>query len=216
MTSQTDDKPFYLADAREKDRAYRHFAPFIKYFKNCRSGLEIASGQGFFLNQVKEAGGTVEGVEIAPELCEQIRQRGLTVHQQDFFEFLEGSPDNHFDGCMAAHIVEHFMPPDVARLLTLLHRTMKPRAQLVIITPNIANLRKAAGDFWRDPTHIRPYPVQSLEKLFKMTGWKVIESGYHYSDRKPSGLRKIKYAARNALFGRFWVGEAVYAIAEKE
>jgi len=157
----------------------------------------------------------VTGVEIDPELCAQMQRRGLAVHQQDFFEFLEASPDAYFDGCMAAHIVEHFMPSDVIRLLTLLHRTMSDGAPLVIVTPNIANLRKAAGDFWRDPTHVRPYPFQALEKLFKMTGWQLIDAGEH-SDRSPSISLKMRYLMRNALFGKYWVGEAVFAVAEKK
>jgi SAM-dependent methyltransferase len=210
MNNQTDDQPFYVADARD----HRNFKPFVKYFKNCRNALEIAAGQGFFLDQVKKAGGVMAGVEIDPELCAQIKQRGLTVHQQNFFDFLESSPADHFDGCMAAHIIEHLTPPDATRLLTLLHRSMKAGAPLVIITPNIANLRKAVGDFWRDPTHVRPYPVQALEKLFKMTGWKLVESGEH-SDRKPPTTLQIRYALRNALFGKYWVGEAVFAVAEK-
>lgn len=210
MSNQTEKQTFYVADTQNQ----RNFDPFVKYFKKCSNGIEIAAGQGFFLDQVKASGGIMAGVEIDPELCTQIRQRGLTVHQQNFFDFLESSPDNHFDGCMAAHIIEHLTPQDATRLLTLLYRVMKAGSPLVILTPNIANLRKAAGDFWRDPTHVRPYPFQALEKLFKMTGWKPVKSGEHF-DRKVSVSLKMRYTLRNALFGKFWVGEAVFAIAEK-
>jgi SAM-dependent methyltransferase len=211
MLNHMESQPFYVADAQQP----RNFEPFVEYFKNCQNGLEIAAGQGFFLDRVKAAGGIMAGVEIDPELCVQIQKRGLTVHQQDFFKFLENSPDCCFDGCMAAHIIEHLTPQDATRLLLLLRRVMKPGSPLVILTPNIANLRKAAGDFWRDPTHVRPYPFQALEKLFKMTGWTPVKSGEH-SDRKLSASLKLRYSLRNALFGKYWVGEAVFAIAVKQ
>jgi hypothetical protein len=71
------------------------------------------------------------------------------------------------------------------------------------------------GDFWRDPTHVRPYPISALSKLLRRTGWEVVESA-EYTDRKPSIGRSITYAVRNALLGRYWVGDDLYVIARRK
>jgi hypothetical protein len=110
--------------------------------------------------------------------------------------------------------VEHFTPTDVERLFKLLHPVLKPGAKMVILTPNIANLRRAVGDFWRDPTHVRPYPVSALSKLLRRSGWEVVDSG-EYTDRKPSLGRSLIYAFRNALFGRYWCGDDLFVIARR-
>ena len=202
----------HIADARDKAIAERYFRPFVARFAGCQSVLEIASGQGFFLDMLREAGIPARGVEADAALCKAARERGLQVEQADFFDYLHKAEP--FDGCMASHIVEHFLPERVEALLGLLHRAAKPGSRLVILTPNIANLRRAVGDFWRDPTHVRPYPVSALSKLLRRQGWQVEES-FEYTDRKPSLYRSIVYGVRNALIGRYWGGDDLCVVARK-
>lgn len=204
----------HVADARDKEVADRYFRPFVSRFSACSRVLEIASGQGFFLDMLREAAIGALGVEADAELCRSARTRGLAVEQANFFEYLKASPESQFDGCMASHIVEHFLPQQVEDLFGLLLRAAKPGSPLVILTPNIANLRRAAGDFWRDPTHVRPYPVSALSKLLRRTGWEVTES-FEYTDRKPSLRRAIVYRLRNLLIGRYWGGDDLCVIARK-
>lgn len=203
----------HVADARDRQVAERYFRPFVSRFAGCRNVLELACGQGFFLDMLKEAAIPAVGVEADTGLCATARARGLDVENADFFEYLK-TFNEKFDACMASHIVEHFLPERVEELLRLIHRALKPGSPLVILTPNIANLRRAVGDFWRDPTHVRPYPVSALEKLLRRTGWQPIES-FEYTDRKPSLRRKIVYAARNLLLGRYWGGDDLCVVARR-
>jgi SAM-dependent methyltransferase len=205
----------HVPDPREYEVAMRYFRPFAKYFRDCRRVLDVASGQGHFLQILKEAGVGAEGVEVDADLCALTRSKGLKVTQGNFFEFLKRAPAESYDGASASHIVEHFLPLQVEELFTLLQRALKPGAPLVVITPNIANMRRAVGDFWRDPTHVRPYPVSALSKLLRRTGWEVVESD-EYTDRKPSLRRSIIYGIRNALLGRYWVGDDLYVIARRK
>lgn len=101
-----------------------------------------------------------------------------------------------------SHIVEHFPPPKVLEPLQLINRVILGSGKLIIITPNIADLRRAVGDFWRDPTHVRPYPIEALDKLLLRSGWKKIASGYH-SDKRFSLQRTILYSIRNMLIGHY-------------
>jgi O-antigen chain-terminating methyltransferase len=203
----------HVADARDRAVAERYFRPYVARFAGCKRVLEIASGQGFFLDMLREAGIGATGVEADQALCEQARSRGLDVTQADFFAFLKNkSPE--FDGVMASHIVEHFLPVQVEELLGLLAGAAKPGSPLVILTPNIANMRRAVGDFWRDPTHVRPYPVSALSKLLRRTGWEVAES-FEYTDRRPSLYRTLVYGVRNLLIGRYWGGDDLCVIARR-
>ncbi len=205
----------HIPDPREYEVAMRYFKPFVQYLRGSQRILDVASGQGHFLQILKEAGLNAEGIEVDSDLCELTRSKGLKVTQGNFFEFLKTVSVGTYDGASASHIVEHFLPVQIEELLALLHNAVKPGAPLVIITPNIANIRRAVGDFWRDPTHVRPYPISALSKLLRRTGWEVVESD-EYTDRKPSIGRSIIYAIRNALLGRYWVGDDLYVIARRK
>lgn len=202
----------HIPDARDRDLARRYFQRFIGRFAGCERVLDIASGRGHLLELFKEAGIGAVGVELDRELFEQAKAKGLDVIQADLFEFLAKSPASSFDGAVASHIVEHFPPQRVEELFRLLCPALKPGSLFLVLTPNIAHVRSAAGDFWRDPTHVRPYPVQALAKLFARTGWKMVEGGEH-AKRAPSLGRTLRYGFRNLLFGRLWVKDDVYAIA---
>lgn len=204
----------HIPDPREREVARRYFTPFLKHFHGCKAVVDIASGQGHFLELLGENGIPGTGVELDVELAQRCREKGLQVIQGNFFEHLKTVAPGTYDAAHVSHIIEHFTPVQVEELFALLHRVLPPGAPLVILTPNIANIRRAVGDFWRDPTHVRPYPISAVSKLLRRTGWEVVESGEH-TDRKPSLLRSLSYALRNALFGRYWVGDDVFVIARR-
>jgi O-antigen chain-terminating methyltransferase len=204
----------HIADQRGKKGAAAYFAPFIKWFGGCSSVLDVASGQGHFLALLKSHGINAEGIEIDSDLCAVSASQGLKVSQGDFFEFLKTRQPGRFDAVMCSHIVEHLTPDRVEKLFSLLHAATAPGSTLVILTPNIANIRRAVGDFWRDPTHVRPYPISALDKLLRRTNWLVIDAGEH-TDRKPSSYRSFLYGVRNALLGRYWVGDDVFVVARR-
>lgn len=203
----------YIADSRDEKIAKTYFEPFIKMFLSKKRVLELASGQGFFLKMLKDVGIEPLGVEIDGSLCRDAKSQGLNIVQANLIDYLKETKDK-FDGCFASHIVEHFSPLDVQDLFRLAHEVIEHRGILIIVTPNIANLRRAVGDFWRDPTHVRPYPISALKKLLEQSGWRVIKSGYH-TDRPFSLRRTITYCIRNLLIGDYWTGDDLYVVAER-
>jgi hypothetical protein len=148
-------------------------------------------------------------------LCERSRAKGLQVINESFFDYFKRVPPGTYDAAHVSHIVEHFLPVQVEELFRLLRPAVKPGAPMVILTPNIANMRRAVGDFWRDPTHVRPYPVSALSKLLRRSGWEIVESG-EYTDRRPSLGRALIYGLRNLLLGRYWCGDDLYVIARRK
>ena len=204
----------HIPDPREREAARRYFKPFIENFHGCKCVLDVASGQGHFLELLKEAGINGSGVELDKELCELTRNKELQVVNESFFDYLKKTPPGAFDGANVSHIVEHFTPTQVEELFKLLYNALKLGSPLVVITPNIANIRRAVGDFWRDPTHVRPYPISALSKLLRRSGWEVVKSG-EYTDRKPSLSRALIYGIRNALLGRYWCGDDLFVVARR-
>ena len=204
----------HIPDKRRLEVAEAYFRPFMKVFNGCSSVVDLGSGQGYFLEMLRDAGIPATGVELEPDLCRSARQRRLSVINEDVFEFLRNADPEAYDGCLASHIVEHCPPSRVKEMFSLVYELLKPGSPLVVITPNIANIRRAVGDFWRDPSHVRPYPISALSKLLGPGCWDVMESGEH-SDRPPSLRRKIVYAVRNVLIGRYWAGDDVYIIVRK-
>jgi len=206
-------RAMHIPDRRDEKIAKRYFDPFIEMFVGKKKVLELASGQGFFLKMLKDAGIESLGVEVDSSLCHNAKSLGLNVVRANLFDYLKATKDK-FDGCFASHIVEHFLPSDVQELFRLVHEVIEPGGILIIVTPNIANLRRAVGDFWRDPTHVRPYPISALNKLLEQTGWSVIKSGYH-TDRPFSLRRTMVYYIRNLLIGHYWTGDDLYVVAER-
>ncbi len=203
-----------IADTRNQEIAQRYFKPFIEYFRNCQSVMEVASGKGCFLELLRDAKIKGTGIELDAALCQASRDKGLNVIEANFFEHLQQAAPGQFDGAFASHIVEHFAPAQVEQLFSLLAKVAKPGAILIVVTPNIANLRRAVGDFWRDPSHVRPYPIQALEKLLARNGWTMVEAK-EYTDRAPSMKRSLLYGIRNLFLGRYWVGDDLYVVARR-
>ena len=89
--------------------------------------MDIACGQGFILQMLKEA--DIEGVGIGfdDQLVAEARSAGLNVSQADMFQYLQPTKER-FNGGIAWHIVEHFVPPRVLKLLQLINRVILGRS----------------------------------------------------------------------------------------
>ncbi len=207
-------RTMHIPDQRKETSVRTNFAPFVRTFAAKSRVLDVACGQGFILQMLKEADIEGVGIEFDYQLVMEARSAGLNVSQAEMFQYLH-STEEMFNGCIASHIVEHFTPPKVLELLQLMSRVVHEGGKLIIITPNIADLRRAVGDFWRDPTHVRPYPIEALDKLLTRSGWKKIASRYH-SDKRFSLPRTIVHSIRNMLIGHYWRGEDLYVVARKE
>ena len=60
--------------------------PFT-YFNGIKKGkfLELGSGSGDMLNQFKQLGFDVEGLDLDPKAVQNAKQKGLKVYQGDIF-----------------------------------------------------------------------------------------------------------------------------------
>ena len=107
------------------------------------------------------------GVDVVADL-EQCRSKPLPFGEDSVDEFL------------MSHVIEHVR--DTLGLMQELHRIAKVGALLVARTPY-----GSSDDAWEDPTHVRPYFIQSWG-YFSMPYWWRTDLGYR-ADWQPETLR---------------------------
>lgn len=107
--------------------------------------LDIACGQGFFLNAVEKTGSKIElhGVDFSEVALESARKRvtGAVVKLASAYDL--PYPDQFFDYCVNLGSLEHFDNPEKALQET--HRVLKPNGKAMVIVPNQYYL----GTIWK-------------------------------------------------------------------
>jgi O-antigen chain-terminating methyltransferase len=94
------------------------------------------------------------------------------VVQADIFDYLASISKKKFDGIFLAQVVEHLSPDQIVRLVRLCADKLEPGAVIVIETPN-SNCPEAMGQFYLDPTHVRPVPVDLLRFIMEQADLQV-------------------------------------------
>ena len=68
-----------------------------------------------------------------------------------------------FDLIILSHIVEHLDINIFNNLFILLNKYLEENGSFVIVTPNYKDIRVSNDNFYKDPTHIRPYTENYLK-----------------------------------------------------
>ncbi len=173
----TIESAFYQYMNFDTDEAVNIRAKFLDFFANSDNILELAPGDGAFLEKLQSMGKSVMGVDSDPGMVERACQRNLTVVCDDVFNFLRHS-STKFDGIYASHLVEHLKAEAVVELFSLCRKALTDQGGiLVVVTPNPASLFTQLHEFWRDPTHERFYTLDLLCFLFEHCGYEIIDQG---------------------------------------
>ena len=136
--------------------------------------LDVGCGRGEFLSAAAEAGHQVLGLDHDPEMLAQVG--GLPVHRGDALDFLQSTPDR-YDTITAFHVIEHLAVREAGALVHLASDRLRPGGRLIVATPNPGSLPTIAHEFWRDPTHIRPYDRELVEYLTNGAGLETVAAG---------------------------------------
>jgi len=135
--------------------------------------LDIGCGSGEFLNQMKNFGWEVYGVEINQESTDMGNKQGLNI----FCGELGGAdfPQNYFDVVVLSQTLEHVYSP--GSYLDKIHRLLKEDGLLIIGVPNISCLESHIfGRNWHAlevPRHLHFFTVPSLRRYLEKYGFKV-------------------------------------------
>lgn len=140
------------------------------------SWLDIASGRGTFLEVLERQKIECYGIELDPGLAKESTVRGHSVFHGDALVVLDAMIQRniHFDMVSCLHLIEHMNGDIAERLVANIAKVLTPGGMAIIVTPNAKDFRVMLGSFYRDPTHIRPYPKELLAYLCNKSGLEAI------------------------------------------
>jgi len=157
------------ADVTERQR------PYISWFEGRPKVLDLGCGRGEFVQLLRQAGISHQGVDANPEMVEHCQRKGLDVTRADGIEFLAELSDQSLGGIFCAHMIEHVEPSLVITLVHLCHRKLRSGGVLIVETPNPGCLATFAEAFYKDLKPIRSYHPASITRLFESAGFKGTE-----------------------------------------
>lgn len=129
--------------------------------------LDNGCGRGDFLRAFSELGLDAYGTDIS-SFCDKSIVVDLECDSLPF-------PDNHFDVVFSKSVIEHLANSE--NYMSEMKRVLKPRGILILMVPDWKSQYKI---FFEDPTHIHPYCVKSIERLFKMCDFKDSQAELFY------------------------------------
>lgn len=157
-------------ELRERLRCY------VPLFAGCRAVLDVACGRGAFLDLLREAGIGARGVDLDENVVRDCRARGLEVACGDALGYLRDVEDESFDGIFCCEFVEHLTAPELATLIDLFARKLRPGGILVIETLHPECLQVLSRWFWLDPTHQRLVHPVTLAYLLESRRFREVET----------------------------------------
>ena len=137
--------------------------------------LDIGCGNGAYIDQMRQLGWDVAGIEPDEEAASIAMRSGLDV----FRGSLEDAkfPAEQFDAVTMNHVIEHVAYP--VKLLKECRRVLKPGGRLVVVTPNIKSLGRRLFDdawlHWGPPRHLHLFSPSALRACAEFAGLEVSE-----------------------------------------
>lgn len=136
--------------------------------------LDIGCGDGAFLEALRNAGWTGEGVEMSPVAAAAAKARGLTVHTGTL-ETLS-FPDGRFTTIRFWHVLEHLIDPAAA--LRRIVRWLAPGGELILGVPNAASFSARVfgprWTAWELPRHLYHFTPATIACLLRAQGFSAI------------------------------------------
>jgi SAM-dependent methyltransferase len=130
--------------------------------------LDLGAGRGSLLEVLEREGVAAYGVEQDPALAALASSEGRKMYCGAVDAILQSmiSRNIRFSVVSALHIIEHFSGEEAEELIDLMTSILAPGGLCIVVTPNAKSLPVMLGSFYRDPTHVRPYPEELLEFMF--------------------------------------------------
>ncbi len=167
--------------------------------------LDVGTGTGFFLNEMKENGWKVSGTEKSEEARNFAKNEfGLNnLPSEDLFQL----KDKSYDVITLWHVLEHIHRLD--ENMETFHRLLKEEGKLVIAVPNHSSYdAKHYKQFWAAydvPRHIWHFAPSQMEKLgakhgFELTAINTMPFDSFYVSMLSEKYRKSKLAFLKGIF----------------
>jgi 2-polyprenyl-3-methyl-5-hydroxy-6-metoxy-1,4-benzoquinol methylase len=153
---------------------FKRAAHLLQKFKAKGRLIDVGTGFGFFLSEMKKRGWEVTGVEISQRGLNYARDR-LAVNVYPGPLERAGLPEGHFDVVTAFYVVEHL--PDPITFLKECHRVLKPGGLLLLRYPHttpIKNLLRLLGienRLYDLPAHLSDFSPETIQRLLAKGGF---------------------------------------------
>ncbi len=185
-----------LTENRLKIRAKSIIKKLKKLNRRGKSLLDIGSGYGFFLNEVKKQKLKELGLEPAKNLFNySIENFNTKVINTSFENYFRKNKKTKFDFICLIHVIEHLSNPFL--ILNLLSKHLNKNGVLYIETPNLDshlfNFEKQNFTFLTAPDHIFIFSNKSLELIIKkISDLEIISlTTYSYPEHLLGIIKKI-------------------------
>ena len=182
-----------------------------RYRKNGRL-LDVGTGFGFFVAEIKNKGWEGTGVEISQRALDYARNvLGLTVHSGPLEKV--GFPDNRFDAVTGFYIIEHLPFPKA--LLTECYRILKPGGLLLLRYPHTTPIKNflcflgVRNRLYDLPAHLCDFSPKTVQECLEKVGFEKCQhsiGGYTLPEDLGKRISSI-------LFGSF--AEALFHLSGK-
>lgn len=133
--------------------------------------VDLGCGRGEWLQLLKEAGFSAEGIEMSPVNTALCQEHELKVTTADALLWLGRQPNESLSCISSFHMIEHLPFPQFRTLMEQCWRVLQPGGLLILETPNPENLVTGTTHFYTDPTHLRPIPPGLTEFLAEYAGF---------------------------------------------
>lgn len=144
-----------------------------KYQKKGRL-LDVGTGYGFFLVEMKKKGWDVAGVEISKKAIDYATNvLGLTVHAGPLEQIR--FPSNYFDALTGFYVIEHLPYPLV--FLEECHRILKPGGLLLLRYPhttpikNFLRFLRIRNQLYDLPAHLSDFSPKIIQQCLEKIGF---------------------------------------------
>jgi 2-polyprenyl-3-methyl-5-hydroxy-6-metoxy-1,4-benzoquinol methylase len=152
--------------------------PLERILRHCKGGrlLDVGCGVGNFLNQAREAGFSVEGIETHEEFRQAAKEKYKIKVSTGIFEELDLAT-NHYQVVTMWETLEHIYDPKSA--VRAAFRALSDEGILAISVPNLQNLgflvlREYSAH--RGGEHINFFSPATLARMVTDCGFRVLES----------------------------------------
>ncbi|SHF27912.1 class I SAM-dependent methyltransferase [Flavisolibacter ginsengisoli] len=170
--------------------------------------LDIGAGIGAFLNEMKQKGWDIEGVE--PDYGARQQARNLFAIDLKPTPELNQLPHGSYDAITLWHVLEHVEP--LQDYVAQLKKLLTPNGRIFIAVPNYTSLdADLYGNRWAAydvPRHLYHFTPRSIEVLVEKHGMKIIGRKPMWFDAFYISLLSSKYRTGNTS----WLGAGINGI----
>jgi SAM-dependent methyltransferase len=208
-----EEEPSIEAWQKMMELVFKRAARLLQRFKAKGRLMDVGTGFGFFLCEMKKRGWEAMGVEISQRGLNYARDR-LAVNVYPGPLERAGLPEGHFDAVTAFYVVEHL--PDPITFLKECHRILKLGGLLLLRYPHttpVKDLLRLLGienQLYDLPAHLSDFSPETLQRLLERVGFDSCEhfiGGYTL----PNSLGK---RLSSSFFGN--LSEALFYLSGKK